>query len=197
MTPLTHAFTGALLLAAGLCAQPVRFLGKTRYLDNARAVVTHNIDDSTKYVPSAIDAMDKYGIKSTIFIITDEDPAPEERFLTQLVAKDLWPRLRQAVDDGHEIGSHSQTHPCRRAESDAACGRPTPTPRSWARAKKFSSAPSNRTSGRGATPAAPAPTWSRSRERSPRRDISWRATIPTSATTGTSSRIFRPGTPIG
>ena len=117
-------FTWVALLAAGLSgAEPgVRFIGKTKYLNNARAVVTHNIDDSTKYVPDAIDAMDKYGIKSTIFVSTDEDPAPEERFLTQLMVKDLWPRLRQAVGSGHEIGSHSQTHPCRREETDAVCG---------------------------------------------------------------------------
>jgi len=112
-----------LILACTLLpgAEPVRYVGKTKYLNNARAVVTHNIDDSTKYVPNAIDAMDKYGIKATIFISTDEDPAPEERFLTQLMVKELWPRLKQAVDNGHEIGSHSQTHPCRRQETEAAC----------------------------------------------------------------------------
>jgi peptidoglycan/xylan/chitin deacetylase (PgdA/CDA1 family) len=111
-------------VAALAAADPsaVQYIGKTKHLNNAKAVVTHNIDDSTKYVPNAVDAMDKYGIKSTIFISTDEDPAPEERFLTQLMAKDLWPRLRKAVDDGHEIGSHSQTHPCRRQETEQACG---------------------------------------------------------------------------
>lgn len=113
-----------LLMAAVSCAAadvPVRYNGKTKYLNNARAVVSHSIDDSTKYVPNAIDALDKFGIKATLFISTDEDPAPEERFLTQLLAKDLWPRLRQAVDNGHEIGSHSQTHPCRRPETEQAC----------------------------------------------------------------------------
>lgn len=114
---------GALAPAAAWAADPavVDFIGKTKYLNNAKAVVTHNIDDSTKYVPASVDAMDKYGIKSTIFISTDEDPAPEERFLTQLMVKDLWPRLRKAVADGHELGSHSQTHPCRRQETDEVC----------------------------------------------------------------------------
>jgi peptidoglycan/xylan/chitin deacetylase (PgdA/CDA1 family) len=110
-----------LLLTAALGAAEVRFVGKTKYLNNTKAVVTHNIDDSTKYVPDAVDAMDKYGIKATIFVSTDEDPAPEERFLTQLMVKDLWPRLRKAIENGHEIGSHSQTHPCRRQETEAAC----------------------------------------------------------------------------
>ena len=57
---------------------PIQFVAKTKYLNNARAVVTHSIDDSTKYVPRAIDAMDKYGIKATIFIGTEADPAPED-----------------------------------------------------------------------------------------------------------------------
>ena len=30
----------------------VRFLGRTRYLNNARAVVTHTIDDSNQFVPT-------------------------------------------------------------------------------------------------------------------------------------------------
>ncbi len=96
-------------------------MGKTKYLNNARAVVSYTIDDSTKYVPTILDTIDKYDIKCTIFVSTDEDPAPEDRFLTQLLVKDLWPRLRQAIDNGHEIGSHSQTHPCRRTETEAGC----------------------------------------------------------------------------
>lgn len=99
----------------------VRFAGKTRYLNHARAVVSHNIDDSTKYVINCIDAIDKYGIKATLFISTEEDPAPEDRFFTQLQVRDLWPRLRQAVDNGHEIGSHSRQHPCRRPDTAAFC----------------------------------------------------------------------------
>ena len=80
---------------------PVQFVGLTQYLNNARAVVTHTIDDSTKYVPAAIETMDRYGIKATIFISTDRGPI-----------EDLWPILRRAVHNGHEIGSHSRTHPC-------------------------------------------------------------------------------------
>jgi peptidoglycan/xylan/chitin deacetylase (PgdA/CDA1 family) len=99
----------------------VEFVGKTKYLNNARAVVAHSMDDSTKYVPRAIDALDKYGVKATIFISTDADPAPEERFLTQLLVRELWPRLNRAVADGHEIGSHSQTHPCKNPDTESFC----------------------------------------------------------------------------
>ena len=99
----------------------VRFLGKTKYLNNARAVVVHNIDDSTKYVVNTIDAMDKYGIKATMFVSTEQDPAPEDRFFTQLQVRDLWPRLRQAIENGHEIGSHSRQHPCKRPDTEAFC----------------------------------------------------------------------------
>ena len=112
-----------ILLAAAIAvnAQPVRYLGKTRYLDNARSVVSHNIDDSTKYVVNALDTMDRYGIKSTVFVSTEDDPPVEERFFTQLQVKALWPRLRKAVENGHEIGSHARTHPCRRPDTEAFC----------------------------------------------------------------------------
>jgi len=100
---------------------PIRFVGKTKYLNNARAVVSHTIDDSTRFVPDCIDAMDKYGVKATIFVSTEQDPPPEARFFNQLQIWNLWPRLRQAVDDGHEIGSHARTHPCQRPTTDAFC----------------------------------------------------------------------------
>ncbi len=117
-------FTCVLLLGGGARAadtSPVRFIGKTKYLNNARAVVAHTIDDSTKYVTACLDAMDKYGIKATIFVSTEQDPAPEDRFFTQLQVRDLWPRLWQAVENGHEIGSHSRTHPCGRPDAEAFC----------------------------------------------------------------------------
>jgi peptidoglycan/xylan/chitin deacetylase (PgdA/CDA1 family) len=65
--------------------------------------------------------MDRYGIKSTVFISTQEDPPVEERFFTQLQVKPLWPRLRKAIADGHEIGSHARTHPCRRPDTQDYC----------------------------------------------------------------------------
>src|SRR6266852_7924900 len=99
----------------------VRYVGKTKYLNNARAVVAHTIDDSTKDVTRCIDAMDTYGIKATIFVSTEQDPAPEDRFFTQLQVRELWPRLRQAAGNGHEIGSHSRQHPCKRPDSETWC----------------------------------------------------------------------------
>jgi peptidoglycan/xylan/chitin deacetylase (PgdA/CDA1 family) len=99
----------------------VRLVGKTKYLNNAHAVVTHTVDDSTKHVPAAIDAMDKYGIKGTLFISTEQDPPAEERFFTQLQVWNLWPRLERAVENGHEIGSHARTHPCRRPDTAEYC----------------------------------------------------------------------------
>ena len=121
MRTLFLGCTVSLLLPARQTLGPVRFTGKTKYLNNARAVVAHTIDDSTKYVTNCIDAMDKYGIKATIFVSTEQDPAPEDRFFNQLQVRDLWPRLRQAVDNGHEIGSHSRQHPCKRPDTEAFC----------------------------------------------------------------------------
>src|SRR5262245_6364590 len=102
-------------LAAGAPAaqtSPVQFVGKTKYLNNARAAVVHTIDDSTKLVIDIADAMDKYGIKGTFLISTEQDPPVEERFYNQLQVWLLWPRMQKAVNDGHEIGAHAETHPC-------------------------------------------------------------------------------------
>jgi peptidoglycan/xylan/chitin deacetylase (PgdA/CDA1 family) len=99
----------------------IQLIGKTKYLNNARAVVTHTIDDSTKHVPAAVDAMDKYGIKGTLFISTEQDPPVEERFFTQLQVWNLWPRLERAIENGHEIGSHARTHPCGRPDTAEYC----------------------------------------------------------------------------
>jgi hypothetical protein len=74
-------------------------------------VVSHSIDDTTEWLPACLDVMDRHGIKSTVFVTTQFEP---------LMSR-LWPRLRQAISDGHEIGSHSRTHPCRTPDSLPFC----------------------------------------------------------------------------
>ena len=59
-----------LLAAANAQLTDVRLVGPTKYLNNARAVVVHSIDDSTKLVADTADTMDNYGIKGTFFIST-------------------------------------------------------------------------------------------------------------------------------
>lgn len=117
---LTSVAVAGLCASAALVAQTgdVRFVGKTKYLNNARAVVVHSIDDSTKLVVNIADAMDKYDIKGTFFISTEQDPPPEERFFNQLQVWLLWPRMQKAWENGHEIGAHAVTHPCSRPQSD-------------------------------------------------------------------------------
>ena len=79
----------------------VRFVKKTAYLNNSRAVVTHTMDDSEKLVLKAVDLMDKYGIKATLFVSTQTGSIEQ-----------MWPRLRSAIANGHELGSHSRSHQC-------------------------------------------------------------------------------------
>ncbi len=90
----------------------IRFLRKSRYLNNARAVVTHTIDDSSEEVKDCLDAMDKYDIKATVFVSTQVEPISQ-----------LWPRLRQAIANGHEIGSHSRRHQCEWPDTFLFCFR--------------------------------------------------------------------------
>jgi peptidoglycan/xylan/chitin deacetylase (PgdA/CDA1 family) len=90
---------------------PVSFCGICRYLNAANAVVSHSVDDTTEWLPVCLDVMDRHGIKSTVFVTTQFEP---------LMSR-LWPRLRQAISDGHEIGSHSRRHPCRASDSLPFC----------------------------------------------------------------------------
>ncbi len=107
-------------VAAGPIPQEtgIRFVGKTKYLNNAKAAVVHSIDDSTKLVLTIADTMDQYDVKGTFLISTEQDPPPEDRFFNQLQAWQLWPRMQKAWENGHEIGSHAVTHPCHRPQSD-------------------------------------------------------------------------------
>lgn len=92
---------------------PVQYLGKAKYLNGANSVVTHMVDDSNEYLPTCLDAMDRFGIKATAFVTTG----------FKSVMPKLWPRLRQAVANGHEIGSHSRLHPCRVPPTSLSCFR--------------------------------------------------------------------------
>jgi peptidoglycan/xylan/chitin deacetylase (PgdA/CDA1 family) len=88
----------------------IRYNGITRFLDRTRTVVTGTLDDSTLSMPKAIDAMDTYGIKATIAVSTQGS-----------VIGQLWPRLRAAIENGHEIGSHSRRHQCQWPDTEAFC----------------------------------------------------------------------------
>lgn len=79
----------------------VRYVGLTKYLNNSRAVVTGTLDDTSLDVSRCIDALDKYGIKASIAVNTRADSIRE-----------LWPRLEQAIENHHEIASHSRRHLC-------------------------------------------------------------------------------------
>lgn len=92
---------------------PVEFLGKTKYLNGARAVVSHTVDDSNELLPACLDVIDRHGIKATAFVTTGY----------RSIMPKLWPRLRQAIANGHEVGSHSRRHPCRIPETPFYCFR--------------------------------------------------------------------------
>jgi peptidoglycan/xylan/chitin deacetylase (PgdA/CDA1 family) len=93
------------LVFAGLSlagSDAIQFIEKTEYLNHAKAVVTHSLDDASKYVPQCLDILNQYGIKATIFVDT-----------RWMLMSELWPRLRRAIEEGHEVGSHSRRHRCK------------------------------------------------------------------------------------
>jgi peptidoglycan/xylan/chitin deacetylase (PgdA/CDA1 family) len=89
-----------------------RFLQKSLYLNNTHAVVTHTIDDSTECIIDCLNAMDRYDVKATVFVSTNQG-----------VISQLWPRLREAIANGHEIGSHSRRHQCQWPDTKLFCFR--------------------------------------------------------------------------
>jgi peptidoglycan/xylan/chitin deacetylase (PgdA/CDA1 family) len=88
----------------------IRYSGMTKFLNQTRTAVTATFDDSNLAVLKAIDALDAYGLKATIAISTQSGPIAE-----------LWPRLRAAVENGHEIGSHSRRHLCQWPDTQTFC----------------------------------------------------------------------------
>lgn len=88
----------------------IRYSGMTKFLNQARTAVTATFDDSNKAVPATIDALDRHGIKATLAVSTQSGPIA-----------DLWPRLRAAVENGHEIGSHSRRHLCQWPDTQTFC----------------------------------------------------------------------------
>ena len=79
----------------------IRYVGLTKYLNGAKAVVSHTADDSSSKIPNALAALDRHDIKATFFISTARGDL-----------ETLWPVLARAVRNGHEVGSHARTHPC-------------------------------------------------------------------------------------
>ena len=57
---------------------PVQFLGKAQYLNGAKAVVSHAVDDSNEQLPACLDVIDKYKIKATAFVTTGYKSAHAE-----------------------------------------------------------------------------------------------------------------------
>jgi peptidoglycan/xylan/chitin deacetylase (PgdA/CDA1 family) len=100
----------ALLFAAVLPLGAAEFVRVSPYLNGAKAAVVHTMDDSLDEVLRAMDVMDRYGIKTTFFVTTRQ-PAAER----------MWPTLRAAIANGHEVGAHSRTHQCEWPATEAFC----------------------------------------------------------------------------
>lgn len=46
----------------------MRYVGQAKYLNGMKAVATYSIDDTTATVATALDVIDRCGIKATIFV---------------------------------------------------------------------------------------------------------------------------------
>jgi peptidoglycan/xylan/chitin deacetylase (PgdA/CDA1 family) len=90
-----------------------------------KGMVTISIDDgwSTQWT-YARGLLNQRGIKSTFYIVTDAVSQNWSGFLTL-------PQLRTLVTDGHEIGSHTLTHPDLTTVSNAELLRQVSQSKSW------------------------------------------------------------------
>ena len=104
-----------LLLAAGApSAQTgaVQFVGKTKYLNNARAVVAHTIDDSTKLV---VDTARRDGQVRHQGHVPHQhrggSAASKSGFTTSCRSGCCGRGCEKAVENGHELGAHARDAP--------------------------------------------------------------------------------------
>ena len=99
MSPLLRLGAAALALAAPLAAQTVDDGYEVGTWHGFRdAAVTHTFDDNTSnQVPVAIPLLDEFGFDATFFVVTNWGPN--------------WTGFAAAAANGHEIASHTVTHP--------------------------------------------------------------------------------------
>ena len=84
-------------LTFGEPTQPVYQIAK--WLDDKKAAVSVNFDDNLPgQFTTALPIMNTKGVKGTFYVITGS-------------ASSQWTVLQSAIDAGHEIGSHSVSHP--------------------------------------------------------------------------------------
>jgi peptidoglycan-N-acetylglucosamine deacetylase len=94
-----HLVLALLLVAAGRSAH-AQTSPSFSWPDGARAAVSLSFDDAR---PSQVDVglpiLDRNGVKATFFLVPSNAGARQQGW-------------KQAVANGHEIGSHSLDHPC-------------------------------------------------------------------------------------
>lgn len=74
---------------------------KCNWLNDAMSAVSFTFDDGLpNQFSKALPILDKYGFKGTFFIVTD-----------WATRDDIWQTLKEMSENGHEIASHTLTHP--------------------------------------------------------------------------------------
>lgn len=74
---------------------------KCNWLNDATCAITLTFDDGlANQFSTMVPLLDNYGLKGTFYIVTDW----AER-------DGIWPEIKRLSDNGHEIGSHTLTHP--------------------------------------------------------------------------------------
>lgn len=91
----------ALLSPAAVMPLSADTYAKCNWLDNKTSAVTFTFDDGlSNQFSKMIPILDEFDMKATFYIVTD-----------WATRDNLWPELEKIAANGHEIGSHTLTHP--------------------------------------------------------------------------------------
>ena len=99
----TYRFLTAAVLSVILSVQTLRSATYTKcyWLNNASCAVTFTFDDGlANQFSTIVPALENYGMRGTFYIVTD-----------WATRDGIWPTLKKMAENGHEIGSHTLTHP--------------------------------------------------------------------------------------
>lgn len=95
-----HLVLALLLVAAAGRSAHAQTSPSFSWPDGARAAVSLSFDDARlSQVDVGLPILDRNGVKATFFLVPSNAEARQQRW-------------KQAVANGHEIGSHSLDHPC-------------------------------------------------------------------------------------
>lgn len=101
MRKLISAVIAGLLAVADIMPASAATYTKCNWFEDKTSAVTFTFDDGlSNQFSIMVPVLDEFNMKATFYVVTD-----------WATRDNLWPRLKEIAANGHEIGSHTLTHP--------------------------------------------------------------------------------------